>query len=82
MIHELMTREQVREQGAAAFRRGLNANDNPHWPPGTDAHLEWHAGFKGEQYGVCARGYTNEIKRAKSSSEAFLEISASSSRRT
>lgn len=50
MIHELMPRTQLREQGAAAFRRGLTEQDNPHWPPGTDAHLGWHAGFKGEQY--------------------------------
>ena len=49
MIHELMPRTAVREQGAEAYRRGLNAEDNPHWP-GTDAHLEWNAGFKDEQY--------------------------------
>lgn len=58
MIHELMTREQVREQGAVAFRRGLAAEDNPHWPPGTDAHLEWNAGFKDEEY------RPNQAKRA------------------
>ncbi|GLC92339.1 hypothetical protein Tamer19_17470 [Cupriavidus sp. TA19] len=50
MIHELMPRAYVREQGAEAFRRGQKVEDNPHWPPGTDAHLEWHAGFKDEQY--------------------------------
>lgn len=50
MIHELMPRADVREQGAEAFRRGQKVEDNPHWPPGTDAHLEWKAGFKNEQY--------------------------------
>ncbi|CAG9177664.1 DUF4148 domain-containing protein [Cupriavidus pampae] len=51
MIHELTSREDVRAQGADAFRAGLTPDDNPHWPPGTDAHLEWHAGFKNEKYG-------------------------------
>lgn len=50
MIHELMPRAVLREQGAEAFRCGRTADDNPHWPPGTDAHLEWQAGFKDEQY--------------------------------
>lgn len=50
MIHELMPREQVRAAGADACRRGQEAQDNPHWPPGSDAHLEWHSGFKDEQY--------------------------------
>jgi len=50
MIHELMPRVQLRERGAEAFRRGLTVADNPHWPPGSDAHLEWNAGFKNEQY--------------------------------
>ncbi|WP_316150465.1 hypothetical protein [Cupriavidus sp. BIC8F] len=49
MIHELTPRVQVRSAGAEAFRRGKEADDNPHMP-GTDAHLEWLAGFKGEQY--------------------------------
>ena len=49
MIHELMLRADVRGQGAEAFRRGRTVEDNPHWP-GTDAHLEWNAGFKDEQY--------------------------------
>ncbi|AGW94623.1 hypothetical protein N234_31735 [Ralstonia pickettii DTP0602] len=51
MIHELMPRAALREQGAEAFRRGGHADDNPHWPPGSDAHLEWKFGFKNEQYG-------------------------------
>lgn len=50
MIHELMPRAVLREQGAEAFRCGRSADDNPHWPPGTDAHIEWLAGFKDEQY--------------------------------
>lgn len=50
MIHELMPRAAVREQGAEAFRKGHKVEDNPHWPPGTDAHLEWKAGFKDEKY--------------------------------
>ena len=50
MIHELMPRAVLREQGAEAFRSGRTAEDNPHWSPGTDAHLEWQAGFKDEQY--------------------------------
>jgi hypothetical protein len=50
VIHELMPRTQVREEGADAFRRKLPEDANPHWPPGTDAHLEWHAGYKAEQY--------------------------------
>lgn len=50
MIHELMPRKQVREASAEAYRRGAKVEDNPHWPPGTDAHVEWKAGFKGEQY--------------------------------
>ena len=49
MIHEVRTREEVREEGAEAFRRKLPEDANPHWP-GTDAHLEWHAGYKAEQY--------------------------------
>lgn len=52
MIHELMPRDQVRAAGAEAFRSGLTVEDNPHWPPGTDAHLEWKAGFKNEKYGA------------------------------
>lgn len=50
MIHELMPRAHVRMAGAEAFRRGQKPDDNPHWPPGTDAHIEWNSGFKGEQY--------------------------------
>jgi len=50
MIHELMPRQAVREAGAEAFRRGASEDDNPHWPPGTDAYLEWLSGFKTEQY--------------------------------
>ncbi|MDW3683921.1 hypothetical protein RA280_19665 [Cupriavidus sp. CV2] len=50
MIHELMPREHVRAAGAEAFRRGKTPEDNPHWPPGTDAHIEWNSGFKGEKY--------------------------------
>lgn len=50
MIHELMPRAALREQGAQAFRRGESEADNPHWPPGTDAHLEWNFGFKDAQY--------------------------------
>lgn len=50
MIHELTPRADVRAAGADAFRRGRHADDNPHIP-GTDAHLEWLAGYKGEQYG-------------------------------
>lgn len=49
VIHELMPRTAVREQGAEAFRHGHPAEDNPHWP-GTDAHLEWNAGYMGEKY--------------------------------
>lgn len=49
MIHELMPRTVVREQGAEAFRQGRPPEDNPHWP-GTDAHLEWNAGYMGEKY--------------------------------
>lgn len=50
MIHELMPREHVRAAGAEAFRTGKAVQDNPHWPPGSDAHLEWNAGFKDEKY--------------------------------
>lgn len=50
MLHELMPRAVVREAGAEAFRLGLEPEDNPHWPPGSDAHLEWNAGFKDEKY--------------------------------
>lgn len=50
MIHEIVTRATVREQGAEAFRCGRSADDNPHWPPGADAHIEWLTGFKEEQY--------------------------------
>ncbi|WP_155301363.1 hypothetical protein [Cupriavidus necator] len=49
MIHELTPRAHVRSAGAEAFRRGKQADENPHMP-GTDAHLEWLSGFKGEQY--------------------------------
>lgn len=49
MIHELTPREHVRAAGADAFKRGRDAEENPHFP-GTDAHLEWLSGFKGEQY--------------------------------
>lgn len=49
MIHELTPRAHVRSAGAEAFRRGKEADENPHMP-GTDAHLEWHAGYKAEQY--------------------------------
>lgn len=50
MIHELMPRVEVRAAGAEAFRRGKTPDDNPHWPPGTDAHVEWQSGFKDEKY--------------------------------
>jgi len=50
VIHELMPRAELRKQGAEAFRKGKAEDDNPHWPAGTDAHLEWNAGFKDEQY--------------------------------
>lgn len=50
MIHELTPRTELRNQGVEAFRNGKSAEDNPHWPPGTDAHLEWNAGFKDEKY--------------------------------
>ena len=49
IIHELTPRTVVREQGAEAFRAGRVPEDNPHWP-GSDAHLEWNAGFKNEKY--------------------------------
>lgn len=49
VIHELTPRTQLRDQGAEAFRKGKTEEDNPHFPM-TDAHLEWNAGFKGEQY--------------------------------
>ncbi|WP_227459669.1 hypothetical protein [Cupriavidus pauculus] len=49
MIHELMPRATVREQGAEAFRKGKEEGDNPHFPQ-TDAHLEWNAGYKDEKY--------------------------------
>ena len=45
-----MPREDVRAAGAEAFRAGKADQDNPHWPPGSDAHLEWNAGFKDEKY--------------------------------
>nr|DAH73680.1 MAG TPA: hypothetical protein [Caudoviricetes sp.] len=45
-----MPRAEIRAAGAEAFRRGQKPDDNPHWPPGTDAHVEWNSGFKGEQY--------------------------------
>jgi len=45
-----MPRAELRKQGAEAFRKGKAEDDNPHWPAGTDAHLEWNAGFKDEQY--------------------------------
>lgn len=50
MIHELMPRAEVRAAGAEAFRCGKTPDDNPHWPPGTDAHVEWQSGFKDEKY--------------------------------
>jgi len=50
VIHELMPRAEVRAAGAEAFRRGKTPDDNPHWPPGTDAHVEWQSGFKDEKY--------------------------------
>jgi len=49
VIHELTPRAQVRAAGAEAFRRGRPDDENPH-VPGTDAHLEWLAGYKTEQY--------------------------------
>ena len=49
MIHEIVTRATVREQGAEAFRQGCEVEDNPYWP-GTDARVEWTSGFKGEKY--------------------------------
>ncbi|WP_244785451.1 hypothetical protein [Cupriavidus pauculus] len=48
-MYEIMSRAAVREQGAEAFRRGNAAVDNPYMP-GTDAHLEWNAGYKDEKY--------------------------------
>lgn len=48
-MYEVMSRAAVREQGAEAYRQGRKVEENP-YTPGTDAHLEWNAGFKGEQY--------------------------------
>ncbi|WP_180863103.1 hypothetical protein [Cupriavidus pauculus] len=49
MIHELMTRADVRDQGAEAFRKGKEESDNPHFPQ-TDSHLEWTSGFMTEKH--------------------------------
>ncbi|WP_171020327.1 hypothetical protein [Cupriavidus sp. 2SB] len=48
-MYEIMSRTAVRDQGAEAFKRGGKVEHNPYLP-GTDAHLEWNAGFKNEQY--------------------------------
>lgn len=49
MIHEIVSRAVVRDQGAEAFRQGRAVEDNPYWP-GTDARVEWTSGFMGEKY--------------------------------
>jgi hypothetical protein len=59
MIHELMPRAVLREQGAEASAAGGRRTTTPHWPPGTDANLEWNAGFKGEQYKPAATAERN-----------------------
>lgn len=55
MIYEVTTRAAVREAGAEAFKRGATVSTNPHCP-GTDAHLEWNAGYHAQKYGVPVAG--------------------------
>ncbi|WP_152548514.1 hypothetical protein [Cupriavidus sp. SK-4] len=62
MIHELTPRAHVRSAGAEAFCRGKQADENPHMP-GTDAHLEWLAGYKGEQYNPANHVLSRQSRR-------------------